>query len=485
MRGRQVLMETLVGQGVEYLFGNPGTTESPIIDSLPDYPQMRYVLALHEGVALGAASYYAQASGRTGVVNLHVAPGLGNALGMLYNALKAGSPLLVTAGQQDTRMRLRAPLLGHDLVAMAAPVTKWSVQVERADEMASTLRRAFKIAQDPPNGPVFVALPIDVLEQETEQTALSPDTLYLGHEPDPAGVAAAAEALLASRCPTIIAGDDVARGGAHEELLALAELLGAAVWVEGLRQHVVFPTAHPSYRGALPFDAAAIRKALDGADAVLLVGGPFFEEVWFAPGSPFAPEAAILQVEDSPERLSRNFPLRVGLLASPAAGLRALRATLEREGGSALREAAVARNEALRSLKARDVAAQRERAAKRWGSEPISMPRLMAEIARGEIVVVLGEGRAHGQRRANGVGRLPRVDDDPSRSGGMGRRIRVVVLPWIGDRCRPVGLRTLDRASGRSPARRPGLLQHQWCDQCGIVCRHTGGDPHPPVMEAE
>ena len=169
MRGRHVLMETLVGHGVEYLFGNPGTTESPIIESLQDYPQIRYVMALHEAVAIGAASYYAQASGRTGVVNLHVAPGLGNALGMLYNASKAGSPLLLTAGQQDTRLRLRAPLLGHALVARAAPLVKWIAQVERADEMAPLLRRALKIAQDPPSGPVFVALPIDVLEQETAE----------------------------------------------------------------------------------------------------------------------------------------------------------------------------------------------------------------------------------------------------------------------------------------------------------------------------
>ena len=265
MRGRQVLMDTLVGHGVEHLFGNPWTTESPIIDGLEDYPQIRYVLALHEGVALGAASYYAQASGKTGVVNLHVAPGFGNALGMMYDALKAGSPLLVTAGQQDTRMRLREPLLGHDLVAMAAPVTKWSVQVERADEMAPVLRRAFKVAHDAPSGPVFVALPIDVLEQDTDQGALPPGTLYRHPEPDPAGVAAAADILLASRSPVIVAGDDVARGGAQDELLALAELLGAAVWVEGLRQQMIVPSAHPSCRGALPFDAAAIRKALDGA----------------------------------------------------------------------------------------------------------------------------------------------------------------------------------------------------------------------------
>jgi len=134
MRGRQVFMESLIAHGVTYVFGNPGTTESPILDALQDYPSLRYIVALHEGVALGAASYYAQTSGRPAVVNLHVAPGLGNALGMLYNAFKARAPLVVTAGQQDTRLRLRGPVLGHDLVAMATPLTKWSVQVERADE---------------------------------------------------------------------------------------------------------------------------------------------------------------------------------------------------------------------------------------------------------------------------------------------------------------------------------------------------------------
>ena len=136
MHGRDVFMESLLAHGVRHLFGNPGTTESPLIDSLARYPALSYVLTLHEGVAIGAASYYAQASGRTGVVNLHVAPGLGNAVGMIYGALRANSPMVLTAGQQDTRLRLRDPLLGHDLVAMAAPVVKWSVQAETADEIA-------------------------------------------------------------------------------------------------------------------------------------------------------------------------------------------------------------------------------------------------------------------------------------------------------------------------------------------------------------
>src|SRR5882672_12166650 len=210
MRGRQVFMESLIKHGVRYMFGNPGTTESPILDALLDYSQLEYIVALHEGVAVGAASYYAQATGTTAVVNVHVAPGLGNSLGMLYNALKARAPVVVTAGQQDTRLRLRGPVLGHDLVAMAAPLTKWSVQVERADEVAPIMHRALKIASDPPAGPVFVGLPIDVMEQETDLAPLAPGRLFRTPEPDPAGVQAAAELLRGARHPAIVVGDEAA-----------------------------------------------------------------------------------------------------------------------------------------------------------------------------------------------------------------------------------------------------------------------------------
>src|SRR5260370_6245376 len=203
MHGRQILMESLIAQGVSYIFGNAGTTESPIIESLLDCPQLDYIEALHEGVAVGAASCYAQASGKTGFVTLHVAPGLGTAIGMMYNALKASAPLVVTAGQQDTRMRLRDPLLGHDLAAMAAPVTKWSVQAERADELALLLHRAFKVANDPPAGPVFVALPIDAMEQESDNDPVPPGALHRAGPAAVAGIAQAAALLAGRRSPAM------------------------------------------------------------------------------------------------------------------------------------------------------------------------------------------------------------------------------------------------------------------------------------------
>src|SRR6185295_13357832 len=244
-RGRQVFFDTLINHGVERIFGNPGTTESPLLDSLLDYPQLKYIVHLHEGVAVGAANFYGQAANKTAFVNLHVAPGLGNAIGMIYGALKAGTPMVVTAGQQDTRLRLRDPVLGHDLAAMAAPVTKWSVQVERADELGPILQRAFKIANEEPKGPVFVALPINVMEQETDIPAGKPAAVFDAVTPSPSGLAALLRHLTTANSPAIVAGDDVARANAGVMVEKLAEKFGAGVWFAGLRARNSFPTDHP------------------------------------------------------------------------------------------------------------------------------------------------------------------------------------------------------------------------------------------------
>jgi benzoylformate decarboxylase len=385
MRGRQVLMQTLVNHGVERIFGNPGTTESPLLDSLLDYPSLQYVVHLHEGVAVGAANFYAQASGKTAFVNLHVAPGLGNAIGMIYGALKANSPMVVTAGQQDTRARLRDPVLGHDLVAIAAPVTKWSVQAQTADELGPILQRAFKIANEAPAGPVFVALPINVMEQETEIAPGKPATVFPASHPDPAGIAAMAKLLSAAKSPAIVAGDDVARAGADRTLAKLVEKLGASVWFEGLRARNSFPTDHAAYRGTLAFDAPGVAKQFAGNDLVLLIGGPFFEEVWYAPGSPFPAGCKVVQIEAAPSRLAYNFAVDAGIVADVGAALKALEAAVTKVDGAAKR------NEALKAQKDAEDAAQKARVEKAWSRSPTSMARCMAEIMAGapkDVVVV-------------------------------------------------------------------------------------------------
>jgi benzoylformate decarboxylase len=318
MRGREVLLESLKIHGVEVIFGNPGPTESPLLDGLIEYPDLRYIMALHESVVVAAANCYAQASGKTAVVNLHAAPGLGNALGMLFCAHKARSPMVVTAGQQDVRMRLREPILQHDLVGMAAPVTKWSVQIERASEVGPILRRAFKIAQEEPRGPVFIALPIDVMEAETDIAATVAGPIYAATAADPVGIAAAAKLVLAASHPVIIAGDDAALGDASPSVVNLAERTGAAVWVEPLRNQASFPTSHVLAQGGLPLNAGDMRRLLADADLIILIGGRAPEELWFEDGPCFPIGAKVVQIEAAPSCVAFSFPVDVGLVGDIA-----------------------------------------------------------------------------------------------------------------------------------------------------------------------
>lgn len=368
-------MDSLTAHGVRWIFGNPGTTETPLLDSLADYPDIGYCVALHEGIATAAAGFYAQASRQNAVVSLHVAPGLGNAMGSLYGAFKADSPIVVTAGQQDTRMRLRDPILGHDLVAMAQPVTKWAVQVERGDEMAAIMARAFKVANTPPTGPVFVALPIDVMEQETGHAAYTAGNLYMTGEPSAPALDDAAELVRAAHRPVIVAGDEVARYGAVDALVRFCETIGAGVWLETLHTHAAFPNRHPHALGNLPLEAENIRAELDDADLVILIGGPFFEEVWFTPGSALPDGARVLHLETSDERLAHNFPADAGLAGDLHVSLTALSERLEDLPGAAARRTALAAASAQRQTR------HEERLRGLWNQSPMTPLRALHELA--------------------------------------------------------------------------------------------------------
>lgn len=366
MRGRQVFMDSLRAHGARAIFGNPGTTENPVLDSLIDYPEIGYYVALHEGVAVCAAGFYAQASGSTAVANVHVAPGLGNAIGMMYGALKACAPVIVTAGQQDTRMRLRDPVLRHDLVAMASPVCKWAVEPQSADEMALIMRRAFKIANEPPAGPVFVALPVNVMEQETDLGAETSGLVYRHTLPDPEGVRRLAELLAAARNPALVAGDEVAVQGAGRQLTALAERCGAAVYVEFLRSRQPLTFGHPCFQGRVPYEVAKIRELFAPHDLVVLFGGPFFEEVWFDEGAFMPPDTIVAQVESAPSRLAHNFSLDLGLTGYLPSTFDALNEALDRAAGADFVAASQARLATLTAARERTAAAfagQLERAA--------------------------------------------------------------------------------------------------------------------------
>src|ERR671934_1410400 len=205
--GKQAFLEILKTEGVSVMFGNPGTTELPLMDGLAREPGIRYVLALQEAVAIAMADGYAQASGGLAAVNVHVLPRLGNAMGMLYDAQKSGAPLLLTAGQHDQSFTVTEPILWSELPPVARPFVKWSTEAHRLDDLPRIVRRAVKTALAHPTGPVFLSLPVDVLNAERDielgtSTRVAPRIVGDRH-----AIAEAARLLARAERPLIVAGD--------------------------------------------------------------------------------------------------------------------------------------------------------------------------------------------------------------------------------------------------------------------------------------
>src|SRR5437773_3960092 len=380
MKAAAVLMEILRAAGVRYLFGNPGTTELPFLDALPD-SRLEYVVALQEAAAVAAADGYAQASGTLGVVNVHVAPGLANGISILHNAARAKTPLVVTAGQQDTRFLMDQPILAADLVRMAEPFTKWAYEIRRAGEAPSALRRALKVALTPPTGPVFLSLPMDLMGEVVEDAGEGPPELASRALPEAGVVGRAAQLLAAGQAPLVIAGDGVARSGGVAELTALAELLGARVHGEPVYRRTNFPGNHPLWRGGLFPSPAGVRKALDETDAVLIVGANVFTWFLHTEGAPFPGGLSVVQVDDDPWEIGRSYPVSLGIVADPRETLleltRALASTLtERE-----RMAGRARVETIGRGRAEIVGRMRAAAEAEAERTPIGQAHLMYTLA--------------------------------------------------------------------------------------------------------
>jgi benzoylformate decarboxylase len=376
-----VLMEILHAAGVRYLFGNPGTTELTFLDALAD-SRLEYIVALQEATAVAAADGYAQASGAVGVANVHVAPGLANGLAILHNARRAKSPLILTAGQQDTRLLASEPILAGDLVAMAQPLAKWACEIHRADDAAPILRRALKVALTPPTGPVFLSLPMDLMTPVVEDPGTGPSPVFARARPDGEAVARAAAVLAGARAPVVIAGDGVARAGAMPELTALAELIGARVHGEPIYRRTSFPATHPLWRGGLYPAPPAIRKALDGADAVLIVGANVFTWFLHTEGEPFPRGLSVIQIDDDSWEVGRSHPVTLGIVADPRAALGELAAAIARRMDDGARAAARERALGIGRGRAETRARVESAADAERDRTPISPAYLMRTLAR-------------------------------------------------------------------------------------------------------
>lgn len=322
---REAAYELFRSLGSTTIFGNPGSTELGMLDRFPD--DFRYVLALQEAVAVGMADGYAQATGRPALVNLHTTPGVGNAMGAIFNARANHSPVIVTAGQQARAQIVNEALLTNvDATLLPRPLVKWSAEPARAADVPAMLARAHHIAATPPRGPVFVSLPMDDWGAEADPVT----TAGARHRQvrsvtvaDPDALREVARMIARAGRPALVVGGALDAAGGWPAAVALAERARMAVFSAPLEGRAGFPEDHPLYRGALPPAQAPLARQMQGHDLIVVAGAPVFRYYPHIPGPVIGVGARLVQLTDDPDEAARAL-VGHAVLGDPAAALRGL-----------------------------------------------------------------------------------------------------------------------------------------------------------------
>jgi benzoylformate decarboxylase len=386
IRGIDAFLEMLAAAGVRYVFGNPGTTELPLNDALIGDRRFQYILGLQEVPLVAIADGYAMASRKLGVVNVHICCGLGNAMGMLYNAFREGTPLLLTAGQQDRRLKFEEPILWGQMVEVTRPWTKWAVEVERVEDLPSAMRRAIQVALTPPTGPVFMSIPVDVQMELAEALDLTPPNFPdRGVRPPTAALERAAEVLLAAKNAAILVGSRVQEADAVDELVRVAERLGVPVISESGTTHgrLAFPCDHALYAQGLPLWSPEVRERLKEFDVLFVTGMDLLRQyVYYEPSRAIPEHIRLVHLDEDPYQLGKNYPLEVGLIGDTKIGLIELEAAVARQMTSAQSQAARERTEKYAALHAAARKVAWEQCAAQRSARPMSPLALMESVAR-------------------------------------------------------------------------------------------------------
>jgi thiamine pyrophosphate-dependent acetolactate synthase large subunit-like protein len=380
--GNQRIIEQFLADGIDHMFGNPGTVEQGFLDAVAEYPAMKYILTLQESVAVLMADGYARATQKPALVQLHSSPGIGNAVGALYQAKRGHAPLVVIGSDAGVRYANMDAQMANDLVAMMAPVTKYATIALTPESLLRTLRRAIKIATTPPMGPVYVCLPMDVLDAPNAErvypTSL-PSTRVL---PNAALLDQAVEILLAAEKPMLYLGDGVAYSGATNEARRVAELLGAEVYGVDFGD-VIFDTTHPLWQGTTGHMFGSYSRPItQKGDVNLIVGTYMLPEVFPELGDVFAEGAKVVHIDLNAYEIAKNHPVDLGMVSDPKLTLAALADALEARRSFGLQHASRQRTQEIKAAKDAREAQERAADAAQQGKSPLHMAQLSAELAR-------------------------------------------------------------------------------------------------------
>ena len=387
MTGKQALLEMLKAEGVEYIFGNPGTSEGPIIDLLGDYPEFKYILALQESVAVGMGESYARATGKASFVSLHVDSGLANGIALMLDALNTGTPMVVTSANYDSR---KVNEVMTDLANLVRPVTKWAVECTLPDQIPSVIRRAFNEANSHPKGPVYVGFSSNALEATAEMNIVPSSKIDDATRPSLKGIQEAASLLAAAKQPIMIVGDRVSDDGAVDQAVELAELLGLPVF-QARGAEVAFPTTHPQFMGNHSLRVTTDRETLQQSDVVLAIGMDAFDELFYWGDVILGQDSKLIHIDPIHGRVGRSEPTDVGIISHCRLGIEELIASLKPQLTPAIEDEIKIR---LQSSVSGAVAKRRaidESVSEKWDSRPMTPARMMDELSKalpGNAIVV-------------------------------------------------------------------------------------------------
>ncbi|HWX56923.1 thiamine pyrophosphate-binding protein [Bradyrhizobium sp.] len=334
--GRSAFLALLKDEGITHLFGNPGTTELPIMHALKDHPDLTYVMAMQESLVVAIADGFSRASGKLVACNVHVAPGLGNAMGSLYNARFTGTPMILTAGQQEQGHGLMEPVLYGPLVQMAEPLVKWAVEVTRLEDLPRIVRRAAKIATTPPTGPVFISLPGDILNAEAGIELGRATRVDARVRPSDDALQALVARILKAQRPVIVTGDEIVKSDALAEAALLAETLGAPAYQCSTPYGAHFLSEHPCFMGALSRLQKQVREVLSDYDLMIVLGADPLRMSVHSEVDPKPEGLPIAQIGLVDWDLAKNYGAEIALKADVRETLRALVPALRAAGGGAL-----------------------------------------------------------------------------------------------------------------------------------------------------
>lgn len=380
--GGEVMARALEAAGVEYVFGIPGTDEVGFIDALVDHPDLRYVLGLHEGPIAAMADGYAKVSGRPAFVNVHTIAGAANALGQLVNSSLDGTPVVFTAGNQDSRLRGRGSFLeSPHLETLPQSYARWTWDVLRADMIPDALRRAFKIATTPPGGPVFLTFSKNLWQDRHVRAELLPQerfTIGARIAAEATLVERAARLLLEAERPLLLAGDEVSRYGGRAALVELAELLALPVVGELVTGHgrINFPTRHPQYLGSFPGQ----RDSVLPFDLFFDAGGRMFSEFAYEADPIVSRGTTAVHLSVDAAGIGRAYPVDLPIVADVGTALAAIVARVRALLTPARRGQNPDRLREIAAARAGLVNRRRQALEREWRGTPISPARLAADL---------------------------------------------------------------------------------------------------------